>query len=344
MRTTYGRYVLLVGLSLVLMGCGGGGSSEDDATVSSTSSSATSVSSSSAASSTASSSSSSSATESATTDTSAVSCGIGASEYNSDTSVKLTATYSWTCSGSYRLLSANGVPNHSVGTFPNTNNPNTISAQTVAAQFTLAPTKLSSLTEVTHVVGFAINGVKFDPATAAVCDDSGSDCVMDSSMSSDPGTWEIEALSQTYFNLGLDDNNAHVQPDGSYHYHGMPEGLITKLGGSSSTMTLIGWAMDGFPIYARYGYSDAMDASSALVVLTSSYQTKDTPDDNRPSTSLYAMGTFAQDWEYVEGLGDLDECNGRYGVTPEFPDGTYYYVTTDTWPYVQRCVMGTPTT
>ena len=54
------------------------------------------------------------------------------------------------------------------------------------------------------------------------------------------------------------------------------------------------------------------------------------------------MGTFVQDWEYVAGLGDLDECNGRTGVTPEFPGGIYHYTVTDTYPFIQRCVKGTP--
>jgi len=52
------------------------------------------------------------------------------------------------------------------------------------------------------------------------------------------------------------------------------------------------------------------------------------------------LGTFKQDWEYVEGSGDLDECNGRVGVTPEFPEGIYHYFATDTYPYFQRCLMG----
>ena len=30
--------------------------------------------------------------------------------------------------------------------------------------------------------------------------------------------------------LGTDCNNAHVQPTGAYHYHGLPEGLINRLG------------------------------------------------------------------------------------------------------------------
>jgi|TARA_B110000091_G_scaffold18506_1_gene17445 hypothetical protein len=55
---------------------------------------------------------------------------------------------------------------------------------------------------------------------------------------------------------------------------------------------------------------------------------------------MYALGTFSQDWEYVEGLGDLDECNGRWGVTPEFPQGIYHYYATDSYPYFQRCVKG----
>jgi len=52
------------------------------------------------------------------------------------------------------------------------------------------------------------------------------------------------------------------------------------------------------------------------------------------------MGAFTQDYEYVAGLGDLDDCNGRTGVTPEFPAGIYHYVATDTFPYLHRCVKG----
>ena len=29
-------------------------------------------------------------------------------------------------------------------------------------------------------------------------------------------------------------------------------------------------------------------------------------------------GTFREDWEYVEGLGDLDRCIGRFGVAPVY--------------------------
>ena len=53
-------------------------------------------------------------------------------------------------------------------------------------------------------------------------------------------------------------------------------------------------------------------------------------------------GTFVQDYEYVEGLGDLDECNGALTVSAEFPNGTYAYFLTEGFPVVPRCLTGTP--
>jgi len=74
--------------------------------------------------------------------------------------------------------------------------------------------------------------------------------------------------------------------------------------------------------------------------MTGSYQHITDVPASRPSTDTYALGTFAQDWQYVAGSGDLDECNGRVGVTPEFPGGIYHYFATDSYPYFQRCVKG----
>jgi hypothetical protein len=123
----------------------------------------------------------------------------------------------------------------------------------------------------------------------------------------------------------------------------MPEGILTKLN-KGTAMTLVGYALDGFPVYARYGHSTASDASSAIKVMTGSYQIKATPDAGRPSVATYPMGAFTQDYEYVAGSGDLDDCNGRTGVTPEFPTGIYHYYITDTYPFIQRCLKGTSQT
>lgn len=273
------------------------------------------------------------------TSTDGVFCDYVDSSFNSQASLTYTSISEWTCSGTTRELRANGIPDHAVGTFPNPGNPNVISEQTVAASYALTPLENSTATELggpRGPAGYVLNGVKIDAGTAGSCDDTGTAC----SLNGNVGSWSIEALSQNSFDFGTDDNNAHVQPDGAYHYHGMPEGFVAKRGGSSATMTLIGWAADGFPIYARYGYSRADDASSAIKVITGSYQLIANPSPSRPSVDTYALGTFQQDWEYIESSGDLDECNGRLGVTPEFPDGIYHYFATDTYPYFQRCVTG----
>lgn len=271
--------------------------------------------------------------------TAGVLCGYSSSVFNSSASVNTTATASWSCSSTARSLTANGLPDHAVGTFPNTDNPNTIAAQNISVSLTMTPTETSVVTPrvgATNKPGIALNGIVFDPGTAGTCNDAGA-CQQGGQA---VGNWSLEALGQTSFKWGTDTSNAHVQPNGLYHYHGIPEGLVTKLGNGNKAMTLIGWAADGFPVYARHGYTVATDAGSVVKVLTSSYRLKAAPDANRPATTLYPLGTFTQDYEYVAGAGDLDECNGRTGVTPEFPNGIYHYYATDTYPYLQRCVKG----
>ncbi|TMO72469.1 hypothetical protein CWC17_13775 [Pseudoalteromonas sp. S3785] len=280
-------------------------------------------------------SSSNSTTATGSSSTEQALCDYSYNEYNDSTPVQTTSSADWAFTGTTRDVIANGIPDHDVGTFPNPDNPNTISEQTVSESFTLTPIQSDTTTLMggpRGVLGIVLNGVKIDAGTGGSCDKC--------SLGDNSGNWSIEALSQDTFSFGTDDNNAHVQPDGTYHYHGMPEGFVTLRGGNSSTMTLIVWAADGFPIYARYGYSTADDASSPLKVMTGSYQHISTVSDNRPSIEIYPLGTFAQDWEYVAGAGNLDECNGRFGVTPEFPQGIYHYYATDTYPFFQRCVKG----
>jgi hypothetical protein len=274
--------------------------------------------------------------------TAGVECSYSSSGYNSSASVLADYNSSWTCSSTSRVLASNGIPDHAVGTFPNAGNPNTISAQTVAATYTLTPTYNGTATVLggpRGATGYVLNGVKVDAGTAGSCPASAT-ATTSCSLVDNSGAWSIEALGQDTFNFGEDTNNAHVQPGGAYHYHGMPEGFITLRGGGPTKMTLVGWAADGFPIYARYGYSTATDASSALKVVTGSYVLKTSVSATRPATTLIPLGTFAQDWEYSAGAGDLDECNGRVGVTPEFPNGIYHYYATDSYPYFQRCIKG----
>lgn len=230
-------------------------------------------------------------------------------------------------SGDFRTIESNGIPGHPTGAFPNPNNPNSISPQRYRYRVAMHPIAAESATPVRmNCFGVALNGVPFDPAAAEWFD-------------RDPQSgWQYEPLSG-FLNLGVDENNAHVQPNGAYHYHGAPTGLIDALDHHQG-MILVGYAADGFPVYALYGYERADDAGSAVVPMQSSYRLKRGTRPDGPGGPH--DGTFVEDWEYLAGAGDLDECNGRYGVTPEFQQGTYYYVVTPEFPFVPRRWRGTP--
>ena len=94
---------------------------------------------------------------------------------------------------------------------------------------------------------------------------------------------------------------------------------------------IIGWAYDGHPIYGPYGFVDPENSApfNAYKRIRSSYRVKTTRDALLSGLSD-PLGTYLEDYEYVEGLGDLDRYNGRFCVTPEYPNGVYAYFTTIT--------------
>ena len=92
---------------------------------------------------------------------------------------------------------------------------------------------------------------------------------------------------------------------------------------------IMGWAYDGNPIYAQFGYSNPNSTISGTKRLRSGYNQVPTAklntDDNRPGDiSEFSAGFFIEDY-YFDNSGDLDEYNGRYCITPEYPNGTYAY-------------------
>jgi hypothetical protein len=88
---------------------------------------------------------------------------------------------------------------------------------------------------------------------------------------------------------------------------------------------LLGWAYDGNPIYGPYGYDSPTNNSVRLI--TSGYSDPIDTQKNRPSKNIFPAGYFVEDYEFTNS-GDLDEHNGRFCVTPEFPNGTYAYFMT----------------
>ncbi|MCB0400974.1 MAG: YHYH protein [Flavobacteriales bacterium] len=134
--------------------------------------------------------------------------------------------------------------------------------------------------------------------------------------------------------------NGHPQQQGAYHYHANPIQLYSTAGTSHSP--IIGFAYDGYPVYGPFGYANAMDSTSGISRMVPGYTLRSITDRSTlpggspsvpagPSLSAYALGTYIQDYEFT-GTGDLDEYNGRWCVTPEYPGpvGTYaYFMSTD---------------
>ena len=90
---------------------------------------------------------------------------------------------------------------------------------------------------------------------------------------------------------------------------------------------IIGWAYDGNPIYGPYAYSDPENISD-IKIIKPSYELSSSLIEDRPD---FEDGFFTEDYRYT-GSGDLDKHNGRFGKTPEYPNGVYAYfvgVTTD---------------
>lgn len=233
--------------------------------------------------------------------------------------------------GRWRIIEANGVSAHKTGAFPNPGNPHRIKTQRYKYRVPATPQITVKSTPVTlQNFGVGINGVPFDPSAAEW-------------YLGIRGLWRYEALSGA-IPLGVDDNFAHVQPNGAYHYHGLPTGLLARLQVTPQRHSpLIGWAADGFPIYALYGFRDSQSSESGIIKMRSSYRVK-AGQRSIGSTQPggYYDGTFVADYEYVKGSGSLDECNGRFVYTPDFPEGTYAYFLTEEWPIIPRCHKGTP--
>jgi len=92
---------------------------------------------------------------------------------------------------------------------------------------------------------------------------------------------------------------------------------------------IIGWAYDGHPIYGPYGFENPENTTphNSFKLMVSSYLVKSSRDALLNGLTD-PMGTYIEDYEYREGYGDLDQYNGRFCVTPEYPNGVYAYFAT----------------
>jgi hypothetical protein len=143
--------------------------------------------------------------------------------------------------------------------------------------------------------------------------------------------WLLEPLS-TEGGFGVDSHNAHVQPDGSYHYHGNPDAMFDDFPGPDGS-PVIGFAADGFPIFGSYFY--AQNTGSVRKATTGYTLKAGARSSSTGNPGGNYDGTYVADWEWTN-AGDLDECNGMTVA------GQYGYYVTDTYPWVMACHSGTP--
>ncbi|MCT4557884.1 MAG: YHYH protein [Pelagimonas sp.] len=215
-------------------------------------------------------------------------------------------------SGTQICITSNGLPDHARGQFPNRGNPHRIKPQRIKVCVPANPKKGTRAQQV-QVTGIARNGVIIRPGTADYYD---ARSPRGHSRNRASG-WNLDGMGARRA-LGLDNQNAHVDRNGIYHYHGMPPALET-----SGSSTLMGWAADGFEIH----YSPNARPSWQL------------RSGRRPSAPGGRFdGTYNEDFEYRAGSGNLDQCNGA------MVNGRYVYFATDAYPFFPRCLYGTKIT
>ena len=280
------------------------------------------------------------------TDTCANDNSTNQDNWDCDETPHVSNTYSESVSGSVRTITTNGIPSHD---FRN-QIPDIVSqlkSSTKTFRMTTSPQVASQSTGIidansrpAYDYGVATNGVAIDPAP-------GEPFIFENTSTGEYNwDWVMEPNNNMEA-VGLDCATAHVQPDGTYHYHGDMKEYAEQLLSGVTTGTVptepiqIGWSSDGFPILYKYG----PDANGALQLLSPSYQLKSgerTGDGVSEPCGDY-NGKYTNDYEFVTGVGDLDECNGvANSVTIGNDSYSYFYVITDAFPVIGRCISGTP--
>jgi hypothetical protein len=212
-------------------------------------------------------------------------------------------------------VSCTCIPGYSIG--PWNMNPNVPSNQNFVYKITRNPQQNTSTPTAIGLghIGVWTNGVSVFN-------------VSDAQSYNNQGIWNRNAYY--WEGGGFDNCLGHPQQQGEYHHHVSPTCLYNQAD-SLNHSPIIGYAFDGFPIYGAYAYTNA-NGTGPIKRMTSSYVlSSNTTRVNGPAVSAtYPAGCFLEDYSYVQGSGDLDDRNGRFCVTPEYPNGTYaYFVTID---------------
>lgn len=266
----------------------------------------------------------------------------------------------------YSFVSATGIPAYITGPFQD-GNPSLATAQNKIFRIPLNPTQNTGTATATTGgnIGVFINGVAlfdyrdgvaWNNATLALCGGPGNPPCPGGPMATQ--AWNRDAIPAE--RAGFDCAKAHPAM-GNYHHHQNPSAFNLDLQVISNICDtypsdglyvinplihspLLGFTYDGFPIYGAYAFTNT-DGTGAITRMKSSYQLKtNTTRLNGPAVGTqYFNGYFREDYEYISHPNDptyLDVHNGRFCVTPEYPNGIYCYFTTvdanhnSAYPYV----------
>jgi hypothetical protein len=264
--------------------------------------------------------------------------GIG---FTGDISITSTST---TCT-----IASNDIPNHD---FNDASASFATNAAEVSKSFTfpVSPALASSTSElelgVVNVI--LLNGVVVDILPAA-CYDVGDEALGNEKIGCGSNEidnpWRYDPMSPLN-SFGTDSHNAHVQPDGTYHYHGNPVALFAQdCSTATSASPVIGFAADGFPVYGSCiedGNGDITEVTSSWSLIdgggvrqaVTGYTNTPTSGNGNIASDNYD-GQFRGDYEYIDNQSDLDECNGMT------VDDQYGYYVTSSFPWIVNCYKGT---
>ena len=236
------------------------------------------------------------------------------------------------------FVSCTCIPGYDIG--PWAGNPNTPANQDFCFRITFNPQENTGTLTNTGLghIGVWRNGVSIFNAK-------------DAFSYNNQGVWFQDAY--VFEGSSFDACLGHPAGNGEYHHHVNPTCLYND-SDEANHSPIVGYAFDGYPIYGAYGYSNPLDPNSAVSRMQSGQQLRNISSrqtladgTNLPAyqygptvNSQYPIGSFIEDYEYIEGSGDLDEHNGRFCITPDYPEGIYaYFITIDdyldpVYPYI----------
>ncbi len=267
-------------------------------------------------------------------------------------------------SGSWVYVSTTGVPSYITGPFLD-GNPSVTTNQNAIFKIPLSPSQNTGTATATSGgnIGIFINGVAMFDYRDGVAWNSTTNALCGGlpGMSPCPGgpmttqAWNRDAVVAE--RIGFDCAKGHPA-QGNYHHHQNPSAYKLDLSVISTVCDiydadglyvidstvhspLIGYAYDGFPVYGAYGYKNA-DGTGGIVRIKSGYQYRNiTTRTTSPTgatvsagpnvSTTYPLGYFKEDYEFITHTGQadyLDIHNGRFCVTPEYPNGIYCYFAT----------------